>query len=448
MRAGRAALLGALGLAALVAVEALVRWPGFTQGGFASHDVGGILYNAMLLHAGELPYVASIEVKAPGSFYLAALLAGPEGRDIAAFQVWANLWALGSLLGVGAIGWRLWGPRAGVVAAAVYGLGDAFLDSMDANYVTWAQLPQVLAVLAAAWATTGAGRRRALVGWALAGALAGLAALAKQPAGIVLVVVAAWAALAERGREGGASISARWRPSSPASSAPTCRSPPTTSPTATSASSSAVTPSTPGGSATSAAGRRSAPSRAPARARWRPPTSSGSRSTWRFGQVYRGPSGGRVRRFRGSGSGSASPSRRRPSGSASTRGTSSRSRRRSPSWRRRPAASSGRVARGGRRRAAGCAPPRSPSASSSRAARSGSSVRCVRIAPARTIAVGGSSPTTSPAGSPPATGSGSGAGTSGTSTRSPARSRGRASTSRSASSPRPTTTPGGRPRAG
>ncbi|MEZ4453534.1 MAG: hypothetical protein R3B09_29010 [Nannocystaceae bacterium] len=203
---GAAATIAALG--GIVLASIALRWPGFTQGGFANHDVAGILYNAMLLCDGALPYVDSIELKAPGTFYLAALLAGPEGRDIAAFQGWANAWAITSLIAVAAIGWRLWGRRAAVIAAAVYGLGDAFLDSMDANYVTWAQLPQILAMaaaLAALRAPTAATGR-----WALAGALAGAATLCKQPDGAVLlpIVMMAGAAGGGAGRERARAVAA------------------------------------------------------------------------------------------------------------------------------------------------------------------------------------------------------------------------------------------------
>ncbi len=79
---------GCLVAVVVVAVASLwLRWPGFTQGGFASHDVAGILYNAMVLDRGGLPYVDTVELKAPGAFYLAGGLAGPEGRDIARFEV-------------------------------------------------------------------------------------------------------------------------------------------------------------------------------------------------------------------------------------------------------------------------------------------------------------------------------------------------------------------------
>ena len=199
-----AKLSAAAAIVTISAASVAVRWPGFTQGRFASHDVGGILYNAMLLRSGGLPYVDSVEFKAPGSFYLAALLAGPEGRDIAALQLLANLVGLASLVLVAALAWRLWGPLAAVLAAAVFALHDANLDSMDANYVTWALLPQVAAVLVA----LAAGRRRereavpsamSFGTWLMSGALCGLATLFKQPAGIVLVPALAHALWRPRG---------------------------------------------------------------------------------------------------------------------------------------------------------------------------------------------------------------------------------------------------------
>ena len=189
-RLRRAEILSALGLLVVAALSIGLRWPGFTGGGFVSHDVGAMLYSAMLIHAGGVPYVDTIELKAPGTFFLATWLAGPDGRDIAQLQLWANAWAVASLLGVGAIAWRVFGGRAAVLAAGLYGLHDAFLDSMDGNYVTWAQLPMALAVLAVAWAAQlpRDARSRAPT-WLLAGLLAGLAALCKRPAGLVYGLV-------------------------------------------------------------------------------------------------------------------------------------------------------------------------------------------------------------------------------------------------------------------
>lgn len=180
-------------LACLVVGAVWVRWPGFREGGFASHDVAGMLYNAMLIHAGGLPYVDDIELKAPGTFYLATVLAGPEGRDIASFQIWANTLAITSLVTVAVLGWRLWGARAGLVAAILYGLHDAHLDSMDANYVTWAQFPQIAAAGLGLEASRRASKRGRVALWFCAGVMAGLAALMKRPSGVVLLLLLVWA---------------------------------------------------------------------------------------------------------------------------------------------------------------------------------------------------------------------------------------------------------------
>ncbi len=121
-----------------------MRGPSMRGSGFASHDVAGILYNGMLLRRGLLPYVDSYELKPPGTFYAAALLAGPDATDIAAFQWWAAITALATALVVGLTARRLAGPIAGAAALGCYLLVSIDLDSMDANYVTWANLPHAL----------------------------------------------------------------------------------------------------------------------------------------------------------------------------------------------------------------------------------------------------------------------------------------------------------------
>lgn len=181
--------LAAIAIAMVLVFGVWLRWPGFTQGGFASHDVGGILYNAMVLADGELPYVADVELKAPGSFYLAWAFAGDRGTDIARLQVWANAWALLSALAVAMTAWHAFGARTAPVAALVAVLADAHLDSMDANYVTWSQLPQILAMSWGLAAARCSGRARTL-GFVVAGAMAGCAMMIKQPTGIVVVALA------------------------------------------------------------------------------------------------------------------------------------------------------------------------------------------------------------------------------------------------------------------
>ncbi|MCA9705545.1 MAG: glycosyltransferase family 39 protein, partial [Myxococcales bacterium] len=195
----RTTALAILGLVTVLGLSAWLRGPGFTQGGFASHDVAAMLHSSMVLLDGGLPYVDTLELKAPGTFYLGAWLCG--GTDIATFQIWANLWGLATLGVVAALAWRLWGPAAAVVAAGLYALHDAHLDSMDANYVTWAQLPLVAGVGAALVAPRAATRRRQLAWWAAAGLLAGAAVLLKRPAaaGVLVVGVSSlWAAPTDR----------------------------------------------------------------------------------------------------------------------------------------------------------------------------------------------------------------------------------------------------------
>jgi hypothetical protein len=190
--------LTVMGLLAIVALSAWLRAPGFMQGGFASHDVGGILYNAMVIEHGGLAYVDTLELKAPGSFYLATWFAGPEGRDIARFQIAANLWALLGLVGVAGLGWRMWGRIGALAGAGLHALHDANLDSMDANYVTWANLPQILAFWLGIEALRSSSTRLRASMWMVAGAFAGFAALCKQQNGVVLLVLLGMAWLAGR----------------------------------------------------------------------------------------------------------------------------------------------------------------------------------------------------------------------------------------------------------
>jgi len=194
-------LATAFALVAVAAASVWLRWPGLTEGGFASHDVAGILHEAMVLHDGGLPYVDTIELKAPGTFWLAKWLAGPAGTDIARFQGWAGVFGVTSLLAVGLAGWRLMGAGTAIGAAVLYGLHDLHLDSIDANYVTWAQTPMVLAAAAVLIVPTLASARTRWAVLLCAGVLAGLATLCKRPAGVVVLVVlvVAWLDARERG---------------------------------------------------------------------------------------------------------------------------------------------------------------------------------------------------------------------------------------------------------
>jgi len=153
----------------------------------------------MVLLDGGLPYIDTVELKAPGTFYLASLVAPPEGRGIEDFQCWANLWATAGMLATAGLAWSLWGRRAAVATALLVVLHAGFLDSMDANYVTWTLLPQVLAMTMALLATRSQSIWRTLLLWGVAGLFAAIATLFKRPAGVVLIVLIAWALFGGRG---------------------------------------------------------------------------------------------------------------------------------------------------------------------------------------------------------------------------------------------------------
>jgi len=180
----------AAGALVVAAVAAALRYPAFVEGGFVSHDVGGILYEAMVLRSGGLPYVDTVEMKAPLAFYLAALgLAGPGGHDITAFQRSAALLSVAVAAGFFVFAAARLRAAGAAVATVVFLLGAPFLDSMDANYVTWT-MPLGFAAVAAALR----GRARADLRWfAAAGALACGSALARRQ-GICAVPAVAWVA--------------------------------------------------------------------------------------------------------------------------------------------------------------------------------------------------------------------------------------------------------------
>ena len=202
---GRAVAL--LLVALILAFSAWLRAPGLRQSGFASHDAAGITYNAMLLDEGELPYVASVELKAPGAFYVAWALRPAADLDagakvdarLARGSLWverlqraANLWAWLALLLLAFTAWRHFGPVAAVAAALVMATHDAWLDSIDANYVTWANGFSVGALalgLEALRSSRDSRWRRAAGAWFGAGLAMGLAAMCKRPVGVGAVAL-------------------------------------------------------------------------------------------------------------------------------------------------------------------------------------------------------------------------------------------------------------------
>ena len=165
--------------AAFVALAVHLVWFGadVIHGGFRNLDVAGIAYNARLLLDGDLPYVASWEMKPPGAFFLfAALLAFGSMHTVWAVAV---LWGAATSLAVGLLAGRLWGRRFVLPAVALHAGSVLLPTQADINYVFWATLPFVLAA-AMAFAPAGSIRHHRLH-WFSVGAIAAVAVLFKQP---------------------------------------------------------------------------------------------------------------------------------------------------------------------------------------------------------------------------------------------------------------------------
>jgi hypothetical protein len=147
---------------------------------FRNPDVAGIVYNARLLVAGELPYVASAEIKPPGAFFLFAPFVALGGVR----AVWgaAVVWGALLSLAVGLLAAYVWGRRAGPSAAVLHAACAVIASDGDINYSFWMATPFTLSAACACSAALASSTRRALLSWAAAGATSMLAVAIKPSA--------------------------------------------------------------------------------------------------------------------------------------------------------------------------------------------------------------------------------------------------------------------------
>jgi hypothetical protein len=175
---------------------------------FPNPDIAGIVYNAEGLLRGQLPYVATIEIKPPGAFVLAAVSLSVD-RSLELLQLWHLLWL--SLGGLG-VWWAAASvaadesdpvviSRCAAVATAVYLVTVAMFSY---NYSSWMTPASALAVGA-----TLRGLRRGGLGWSmLAGAMAVLAVLTIQRAAVLAIVMVGCWVWARRRQWSGATVRA------------------------------------------------------------------------------------------------------------------------------------------------------------------------------------------------------------------------------------------------
>ena len=104
----------------LIALAVWLRWPALGTAGFHNEDVAGITLNADLILRGELPLIDNLEYKAPGTFYLTAMLWTLLDRSMFTLQCFGIGMACFALLGVFCLGRILYRRDCGLVAATLY----------------------------------------------------------------------------------------------------------------------------------------------------------------------------------------------------------------------------------------------------------------------------------------------------------------------------------------
>ncbi len=103
--------------------------------GLGNADIAGIFYEADMIVGGGVPYVDTIDMKPPGSFFVVAAIFDCLGRELVVVQWVYTLWA------------ALAGPAIWVAARALYGrkqtaavavlLYLAWVGTFDFNYSAW-----------------------------------------------------------------------------------------------------------------------------------------------------------------------------------------------------------------------------------------------------------------------------------------------------------------------
>jgi len=178
----------AAGLVAL-ALHAVWQGHGLLDPAFRNPDVAGIAYNARILATGGLPYVDSVEIKPPGAFFLFAPLLELGGMR----AVWgaAVLWGALLSLATGVLAALVWGRAAGPRTVIVHAACAAIASDGDINYSFWMATPFALSAACACGAVLSPRYGASVRLWAVAGALALLAAAIKPSAWPVALVFAA-----------------------------------------------------------------------------------------------------------------------------------------------------------------------------------------------------------------------------------------------------------------
>lgn len=170
-------------LGALVLFSLYIRQPTFVTDMMQNEDIAGITYNADLILRGKAPLVDNLEYKAPGPFFLVALVFALFGRSVEVLEGFGVFWSLLTLAGVFFGARALFGGMVSAISAAlIFALYAPITDSMTVNYNSWMICPYV-------WASTFfiyAYRTGKLSFMLWAGISAALAALMKRQGAMII----------------------------------------------------------------------------------------------------------------------------------------------------------------------------------------------------------------------------------------------------------------------
>lgn len=179
-----------LGLAAIAVGTALVRLR--LAGMPLERDEGEYAYMGQLILRGEVPYLAAVNMKLPGTYYAYAAVLAAFGETTEAVRLGLLLANLGAIVLVFVLGRRLFDAAAGLTAAAAYAVLS--LSPTVLGLAAKAEHFLVLAMLGGVLLLPGIGAdtRRGIGRVAGAGLLLGVAVLMKQHGAAFVAFGGAW----------------------------------------------------------------------------------------------------------------------------------------------------------------------------------------------------------------------------------------------------------------
>ena len=129
-----------------------IRSPALTLPFFHNEDTAGIAYSSNLIIQGGLPYVHTVEMKAPGSFFVLAQWWSWFGNSLENAQVLMFIWSFFAACGIAIGSWFLYGSLwIACLSAWLYIYLSPFTDSIDINYGAWMATPYIFSASVLWW---------------------------------------------------------------------------------------------------------------------------------------------------------------------------------------------------------------------------------------------------------------------------------------------------------